>query len=94
MGSDDASFVQDPSSTPESAVMPVARKASGMVTMSPRDRLEGIARGLLENALESYRLAANAEANGSSAAELFRNIAEAASERVTRALDELASLAS
>jgi hypothetical protein len=94
MGSDDASFVQDPGSAPGSAVMPVARKASGMVTMSPRDRLEGIARALLENALESYRLAANAEANGSAAAELFRNIADAASERVTRALDELASLAS
>jgi hypothetical protein len=94
MGSDDASFVQD-SATPASGVLPVARKASGTLTVSPRIRLEQVARQLTETALEAYRFAASARENGrDAAAEMFQAIGDDACSGATRVFDQIASLRS
>lgn len=99
MGSDDASFVQGEKppegSSPVSAVLPVARKSSGTLSVASvaRERLERVVLLLTEHAIAAYREAAQARANGDEPGrERLHEAANRAHALSVEALDELAGM--
>ena len=97
MGSDDASFVQGEtkeSQAPASAVVPVARRASGTTAITPRARLERVALSLFEHTLQAYSDSATARASGDEpGAEALREAGNRGQELCVSVLDEIAGLA-